>query len=330
MNNMDINGELVTSTLPLVSIACITYNHEKYIRQCLEGFVMQKTDFKFEIVIHDDASTDKTAEIIREYWRNYPDLFKPILQNKNRYSEKKGILIPYVYPQCRGKYIALCEGDDYWTDPFKLQKQVDFLEENPEYGLVHTDFMICNSGKIIIPKRKHAWPSGDILNILLFGTYNIGTLTVVFRKNVYDELPKYYLKQNFKMGDLPLWIEFSRISKVKYLPDITSAYRVLDNSASHSSDIQKEIQFQYNICEILQFYSKVYDLPRDIEYDNFLFKCRIIKLAYLRCNKVIANQYYDQIKYLHYRIPLKIRLFYYGTKYMIIKKFINVLYKMPV
>ena len=133
--------------LPLVSIACITYNQEKYIHQCLDGFVMQKTNFKIEVVIHDDASTDNTPSIIREYCNNYPDLFVPILQTQNKYKEGKGILVPYVYPKCRGKYIALCEGDDYWTDPYKLQKQVDFLEANPEYGMCYTKVLqYCQSG----------------------------------------------------------------------------------------------------------------------------------------------------------------------------------------
>jgi glycosyltransferase involved in cell wall biosynthesis len=118
---------------PLVSICCITYNHEKYIQQCLEGFLIQKTTFLFEILIHDDASTDRTADIIREYETKYPDIIKPIYQTENQYS--KGVIVSAVYnwPRAKGKYIALCEGDDYWIDSYKLQKQVDFMEANPEY-----------------------------------------------------------------------------------------------------------------------------------------------------------------------------------------------------
>lgn len=120
---------------PLVSIICTTYNHEPFIRQCLDGFIMQKTDFSFEVLIHDDASTDNTANIIREYETEYPDIIKPIYQTKNQYSKGVKIGISYLYPRARGKYIAECEGDDYWTDSFKLQKQVDFLEANPEIVL---------------------------------------------------------------------------------------------------------------------------------------------------------------------------------------------------
>jgi len=118
---------------PLVSICCITYNHENYIRDAIEGFLMQKTSFPIEIIIHDDASTDNTAQIIKEYEDKYPDLFCNIFQNENQWSKGGGsIYARFLYPQARGKYIALCEGDDYWTDPLKLQKKVDFMEVNPD------------------------------------------------------------------------------------------------------------------------------------------------------------------------------------------------------
>ena len=120
---------------PLVSIVCITYNHERFIRDALDGFVMQKTNFPFEILINDDASTDKTADIIREYEAKYPNLFRCVYQTENQWG-KKDVCRDILYPMIRGQYVALCEGDDYWTDPLKLQKQVDFMESHP-------DFYIC-------------------------------------------------------------------------------------------------------------------------------------------------------------------------------------------
>ncbi|HHX61235.1 MAG TPA: glycosyltransferase [Epulopiscium sp.] len=119
---------------PLVSICCLAYNHEEYIREAIEGFLMQKTTFPFEIIIHDDASTDRTAKIIQEYASQHPDLFVTIYQTTNKYSQ--GIKLPptYLWPNANGKYIAMCEGDDYWTDPNKLQKQIIFLEDNPIYS----------------------------------------------------------------------------------------------------------------------------------------------------------------------------------------------------
>lgn len=116
----------------MVSIRCCTYNQEKYIRDALEGFVMQKTNFRFEAIVHDDVSTDGTADIIREYAEKYPDIIKPIYETENQHSKHDGSLTRIMDAACTGKYIAYCEGDDYWIDPLKLQKQVDFLEAHPE------------------------------------------------------------------------------------------------------------------------------------------------------------------------------------------------------
>ena len=120
----------------MVSICCKTYNHENYIRQCLDGFLIQKTNFPIEIIVHDDASTDSTPHILHEYEKKYPELFHIIYQNENQYSKKGvSIFLDYMFPLMRGKYIAFCEGDDYWIDPLKLQKQVDFLESHPDYSM---------------------------------------------------------------------------------------------------------------------------------------------------------------------------------------------------
>lgn len=123
------------SKVPMVSISCFVYNHEPYLRQCLEGFVMQKTNFPFEAIVHDDASNDGSAAIIREYAEMYPDIIKPIYETENLFSRHDGSLRramdDAIHPA--SKYIAYCEGDDYWTDPNKLQLQVDFLESHPDY-----------------------------------------------------------------------------------------------------------------------------------------------------------------------------------------------------
>jgi len=113
----------------LVSISCLTYNHEPYIRSAIEGFLKQNTTFHFEVLMHDDASTDHTASIIREYEEKYPDIINPIYQIENQYSKGVWVSGVYQFPRAKGKYIAICEGDDYWTDPLKLQKQVDLMEK---------------------------------------------------------------------------------------------------------------------------------------------------------------------------------------------------------
>ncbi|MDB3941732.1 glycosyltransferase [Verrucomicrobiales bacterium] len=120
------------SSAPVVSILCLTYNHEKFIRDCLDGFLMQETVFPVEILVHDDASTDATREIIRDYERRYARLFRNVLQNQNQFSLNNNP-VDILTPMARGRYIARCEGDDFWTDPHKLQIQVDFLEGHPDY-----------------------------------------------------------------------------------------------------------------------------------------------------------------------------------------------------
>ncbi len=116
---------------PLVSIVCDTYNHAPYVADALEGFLMQRTDFPFEIIVHDDASNDGTREILLAYEARYPGLIRLVLRTQNKYSYDPKILEHYVFPLARGKYVAICEGDDYWTSPDKLQKQVSYLEAHP-------------------------------------------------------------------------------------------------------------------------------------------------------------------------------------------------------
>ena len=135
---------------PLVSIRCLVYNHEPYLRQCLDGFVMQETTFPFEAIVHDDASTDGSAAIIREYAEKYPHIIKPIYETENQYSKHDGSLVQIIEKAMHpnSKYIAHCEGDDYWTDPHKLQIQVDFLESHPEY------YMTCHAFKFYFEDKK--------------------------------------------------------------------------------------------------------------------------------------------------------------------------------
>ncbi len=144
---MDSNSELIMHLVPIVVIRCTVYNHEPYLRDCLDGFVMQQTNFPFVAIVHDDASTDNSAAIIREYEEKYPNIIKPIYETENHYSKQDGSLgrIMNAAIEATGaKYVAMCEGDDYWTDPLKLQKQVDFMEANPGYVLCCHRYKIYN------------------------------------------------------------------------------------------------------------------------------------------------------------------------------------------
>lgn len=195
------NNEIV------VSICCITYNHILYIQQCIDSFLIQKTNFAFEIIIHDDASTDGTVDVLQEYEKKYPNIITILYEDENQYSKGvRGIYVKYVFPRAKGKYIALCEGDDYWIDENKLQIQVDFLENNLEYTMCFSNSKILKNHVIedfIEPNiefNREILPSEIILNGGLF----VPTPSIVFLKSMLSEYPM-CCKQCW-VGDYPLQI----------------------------------------------------------------------------------------------------------------------------
>lgn len=305
--------------LPIVSISCITYNHSPYIRECLDGFLMQKTNFPIEILIHDDASTDGTEEIIREYEAKYPDIIKPIYEIENQWQKGRIGSRIFNFPRAQGKYIAICEGDDYWTDPLKLQKQVDFLETNPEYGLVHTGYK-TSTGRIF--KNKKFNKKGYYLEDFLIGRRTIGTLTILFSRDLYEKTPKLYRFKQFKVGDLPLRIELAKISKVKYINECSAIYRILEESASHSKRIEKVIDFQKETLLIRLFYIKHYQLHKLRKETFKTFYSVVIKMAYEKNNQYYSSLYFNKLCRIGFP-SLKTIIFYLGTKYKLFDTFIQ-------
>lgn len=214
-------------TMPLVSISCITYNHEAFIRDAIEGFLMQKTTFPVEILIHDDASTDGTAKIVREYEEKYPGLIFPIYQTENLYSQGIKISINFQYPRASSKYIALCEGDDYWTDPLKLQKQVDFLESHEEYTACITHAKVSNEIENKSYPYKILIEEGDVPleKIIERGGAIYPTASIVFRKScVESEIFKRLINANLS-GDTILIITARLLGKVFFMNHTTCVYR---------------------------------------------------------------------------------------------------------
>ncbi|KRB55965.1 glycosyltransferase [Flavobacterium sp. Root186] len=183
-----ISSWKIDDTQPLVSIICTTFNHENFISETLNGFLIQKTTFPFEIIVHDDASTDNTASVINDFAAKYPLIIKPILQKENQYSKKEvNIWSDFTFPKAKGKYIALCEGDDYWIDELKLQKQVDFLENNTEYVITWTDFYTKKDAELISNDFNSTLPAVYTIDFnTLFKPYCTYTLTSVFKKDAVD------------------------------------------------------------------------------------------------------------------------------------------------
>lgn len=261
----------------IVSICCLIYNHAPYLRECFEGFVMQKTNFPIEILVHDDASKDGSQEIIKEYTAKYPTLFKPIYQKENQYSKGIGVSVTYQFPRAKGKYIALCEGDDYWTDPYKLQKQVDFLEQNPDFGLVAHRMKIYNQNTNTFSEDwlGHLFENGnksyEIKMEEFFKIWANHPCTVMFRKSMYDiEDVKYYTYYR----DVNMFFNILMHGRLICFSDCSAVYRIHEGGVWSMIPILKkkeldlkvhrELYNRYKIPFLKQMY--IYQLKDNIRY----------------------------------------------------------------
>lgn len=304
-----------------VTIRCTVFNQEKYLAQTLDGFISQKTTFPFIAIIHDDLSTDGSSKIIKQYSEKYPDIIIPYLDTINRYTEGTLRQVMDAATPSDTKYIAFCEGDDYWTDPQKIQKQVEYMETHPECVLTHTDVDVIGALKMKTPKHYDDEP---FLGEGHIHSYSIYTLTAVFRKDAYDRTPKHNIGRNWVMGDGPLWIELSREGKFHYIDEITGVYRVLPNSASHSTDVNRIISWWKGSHEIQKFYCELYGYPY-AERDRRELYLNIMKQCYANHNKEDAKKYWK--KAIKEKCgDLKIFLFFFCNVYNQ-RWIINLLYR---
>lgn len=234
----------------VVSISCITYNHALYIRQCLDGFMMQQTNFAFEVLIHDDASTDGTTEIIKEYEAKYPEIIKPIYEEENQWVKGRRGSAVFNFPRAKGKYIALCEGDDYWTDPLKLQKQVDILENDQDCQIAFAKIQTISVDGIpqswTIPKDNNI-TSGkiDLWDYTREEFFNCNwtfhTSSFVFRSKILDSYTNSGFADIFPYGDMPLLIYNLLESYGFYIDEVVGCYRLL--SGGYNSYVNSNPKF---------------------------------------------------------------------------------------
>lgn len=227
----------------LVAIHCLVYNHEPYLRDCFEGFVMQKTNFRFVAIVHEDCSTDKSAVIIREYAEKYPDIIMPIFETENQWSKHDGSLTRIMNEAITAtgaKYIAFCEGDDYWTDPHKLQKQVDYMESHPECSL-------CFHGVEILDESTHKLEPDFLEDVplstsgmrLAQGNY-IHLVSVVYRN--YPEIcTKMKSIGRVSMSDQIIYHLCAQSGTMVKLPDIMAVYRIGSGLWSNSNDAYRHL-----------------------------------------------------------------------------------------
>lgn len=246
----------------LVTVYTLVYNHEPYIRQCLDGLVMQKTNFKYECFVHDDASTDDSATIIREYADKFPDIIRPMFEIENQWSKHDGSLDRIIRENLHGKYIAICEGDDYWTDPYKLQKQVDYMETNPDCGLIYTDYsefiQKSQTMKNDMIKSGRRSQINSFQEHLLKAAY-IAPPSWLYRRET-KAMEEYKKNKRFVDGTFSLALEFFQHSQVFFMQETTCVYRVLDNSASHHTSAYKRYLYAKGIFDEQLFFCNKYNV----------------------------------------------------------------------
>jgi len=306
---------------PLVSVKMITYNHAPFIKQAIEGVLQQKTNFPFELVIGEDCSTDGTREIVFEYQKKHPDIIRVITSDKNVGMKKNGYRTTKA---CRGKYIAFCEGDDYWHHPDKLQKQVNYLESHTECGMLFSDCDVYyNSSKKFIRSfnyRKGLHSPVDLtIEQILWGEIVKFTCTMITRRNllelVVDGDPYLHQSGKFLMGDEQLAAEISLISKVLYIPECLVTYRVLDESASKSKDPGKVYKFNRSASEMRLYLCDKHNLSKSYRRKTEMNWCNdSLRLAFYERNADLALE----VKKKKQTFTWKEWLRYFGAKYAVI------------
>lgn len=311
----------------MVSITCLAYNHERYIRQCLEGFVKQKTNFKFEVLVHDDASTDKTADIIREYEAKYPEIIKPIYQKQNQKSQGVNISKTFQIPRAKGKYFSWCEGDDYWNDENKLQRQFDIMEANPDCVLCTHKVQCVNEDGTkadrVYPQfelKEGIYSKDEFVNILLSGrakypfhTSSYFCKTQDIRDFHLSDIPIEFI-QIAKVGDVPLMLYWASLGSVYYIDEALSNYRLFSvgSWSNRMKGRDGEASKIRNIIDIIKSYD---------EYTNHKYH-EMIEQTIRRSEFELARitkDYKDYTKRKYWQfykeVPVKERVYFFLNAY---------------
>lgn len=326
---------------PLVSVCCTVYNQEKYVRKMLETLVNQKTTFSYEILIHDDASTDNTSLILKEYEDKYPNMIKVIYQSENQYSKNIPISFTYLYPIVKGKYVAFCEGDDYWSDENKLQKQVNILESNNNCSICINKVDIitendCLTGNYF-PRNKGIKEgiitSKDFLSQIIFTDtlfYLQFQLTGCMVKtslliDYVNEFPKF--TKMWDVGDIPLMLYMGLHGDAFYIDKGMSCYRsgALGSWNNSNSSIEKKINHILIECAALEEFDN---------YSNYIVHESVVKgilnrnFGILRLKHDLKKMKSKEMKCIYALMPLKEKIiehinYYVPNLYFTYKKIKN-------
>lgn len=306
----------------MVTVICLTYNHVKFIKQALDSFIMQKTNFLFEVLVHDDASTDGTSTIIKEYASRYPDIIKPIFQLENQYSKGISIEKKFIWPKIKGKYVALCEGDDYWTDNRKLQKQFDFMEAYNSYSLCFHPVKIIWENSLqkdkIFPAKKYRCRMAHLTMDSLLKRNFIQTNSVMYRwifhNTDFDIYPN-----NIIPGDWFLHLLHAQKGNIYCLNSVMSVYRKHANGV-WNMDSENKFYLNNGIC-YLNFYKQIENY---FSVDRTKEKYEILKKMIL-C--FVDNRCYYKIDEIRNLYPLEFKEVIKNIKKLDINKNYKIKYR---
>lgn len=303
------NGDI---NKPVVSICCITYNHEPYIEDALEGFLIQETDFPFEILIHDDASTDRTAEIIREYVNKYPKIIKPILQKINQYSLGRKINSEFNFSRVKGEFTAICEGDDYWIDSNKIQKQVDLMRAHPNISLIfHTatvqNFDALSKAEITKSHAAGVWPKNKWF---YEGGSSAPTASMLFRFEHVKNLPDWYFKS--PVGDMPTKLILAEKGDIYFLNEVMCIRRLgVPNSWNKRvrNNPEKETDYLNSMIKMLESYNN-YSKKKWNESVQKQIAIYIIKKNHIGIDGYVnlKKQYPEAYRSLSFKTKIKVNI----------------------
>ena len=275
----EISDPTVLSRTPLVSVKMVTYNHELYIAQAIEGVLIQETEFPIELIIGEDCSTDRTREIVLDYQKQYPNLIRVLISTENVGAARNDVL---TYNACRGTYVAVCDGDDYWTDSSKLQKQVDFLDANPEYAMSGHAAKTIFLGDIAERERFHKPLKIATFDDLLEYHF-LPSLSMVFRKRLISKHPSWFL--NVGSGDIAMELMLAHHGKIYYMDDIMGIKRV------HSGGISQTLHKRQGKKARLENSLYLYDnLNKHCHYEHNSSLSKIIARTLLSLAKIELNE----------------------------------------
>lgn len=305
----------VNQIIPLVSVTVATYQHVNYIKECLDGILMQKTDFSYEIILGEDGSIDGTQEICKEYAEKFPDRIRLFIRDRNlsQYKGSDGKITRFngIWNRMssRGKYIAWCEGDDYWIDSLKLQKQVDFLESRPEYGLCYAKARSYDQRTGKFKRVIGSYCAGFVE--FLEGKASIPALTVMYRAEYLKGYYDFVDGKRWMMGDAPLWLYIAYNSKIYFFDEVVAVYRVLENSATGRNSYQKHKEFIKSSYNMRLFFANKSGYNNTGYLKSRYFDALFTAALSYNCKKDIF-MYFKKIHHKTWKVYIKYLLYLLG------------------